>query len=221
MKQYLLLLLVLTFTAQADLNQGLQAYHRGDYSVAFEVFNHSEEAEAKHYLASLYYQGKGIPQDTNKAIELFAQAATAGYLPAINNLGLLYLSGEGVSKDYSKAREYFTKAAAQNDYRAMHYLGMMNQKGLGQKRDLKAAATLYKQAAEGGYAQAQYDYGMLLAQGQGIKLDYVTAYAWLNLAEKNGYRAATDSKNRLFSLLKPEQKAQATELANSFLANNS
>ncbi len=73
----------------------------------------SEEGnpDAKFYLGSLYYIGKGLKQDYLKAIDLFEEASERGNIAATFNLGIIYAKGRGVEIDEKKAFEYYKRAA--------------------------------------------------------------------------------------------------------------
>lgn len=57
--------------------------------------------------------GRGIPQNDDKAYEWFQKAAEQGNAMAQCNLGLMYGSGHGVPQDDIKAFEWYQKAAEQ------------------------------------------------------------------------------------------------------------
>ena len=73
----------------------------------------SEEGnpDAKFYLGSLYYIGRGIDKNYLKAVDLFKEASDAGNVSATFNLGIIYAKGRGVEIDEKKAFEYYKKAA--------------------------------------------------------------------------------------------------------------
>ena len=56
------------------------------------------DAEKQYQLAWLYDWGKGIEQDTQKAIEWFVRSAYNGYAPAQTEVGILYHAGIMVTK---------------------------------------------------------------------------------------------------------------------------
>lgn len=67
--------------------------------------------DAKFYLGSIYYIGKGLKQDYSKAIDLFKEASERGNIAATFNLGIIYAKGRGVEIDEKKAFEYYKRAA--------------------------------------------------------------------------------------------------------------
>ena len=64
-------------------------------------------SDAKFYLGTLYYIGRGMNQDFNKAIELFEEASDGGNVSATFNLGIIYAKGRGVDIDEKKAFDYY------------------------------------------------------------------------------------------------------------------
>jgi tetratricopeptide (TPR) repeat protein len=58
-------------------------------------------------LAWMYWEGRGAPQDIEKAIGLYARGAEAGSGEAMNNLGMLYWN----LKQYDQAEAWFRRSA--------------------------------------------------------------------------------------------------------------
>lgn len=78
--------------------------------------------EAYNNLATLYLEGKGVPKDNQKALELLEKAAKANNPQAQFNLGVLYGWGEGIQKDKLKSYENLTKAIKNGVSKAGDYL---------------------------------------------------------------------------------------------------
>ncbi|MBK3393503.1 tetratricopeptide repeat protein [Psychrobacter sp. M9-54-1] len=57
-------------------------------------------------LGLAYFEGDSVPEDDDKAFELFKEAATQGYAPAQHHIGIMYHEGIGVDQDYRKAFEW-------------------------------------------------------------------------------------------------------------------
>jgi len=108
--------------------------------------------EAKVRLASLILvQGLTVgdtEDDTDYAIELLRDAASAGSKNALYGLGMAYQTGTGVGKDYERAREYYLEAAEQDEPRAMFRLGHIYLSGRGVNVDEEEAVYWYRKAAE-------------------------------------------------------------------------
>ena len=66
---------------------------------------------------------EGMPQDWNKAIELYLKAGELGCAVAYYNLGVSYDNGHGVEIDKKKAKQYYELAAMGGDVNARHAIG--------------------------------------------------------------------------------------------------
>ena len=89
--------LSLSLTSRADFDQGYAAYKKGDYKAAFAKFKPLAEqgnASAQTILGLIYYDGKGVPQDYQKAVYWYQKAAKQGITVAQANLGTMYALGE-------------------------------------------------------------------------------------------------------------------------------
>lgn len=82
-------------------------------------------------MGEIYYHGKGVAQDTARAVELYTDAAARGIQTAQFNLGYLYLTGDGVAKNELMAETLFRKAADQGFVMAMVNLAQMYRSGYG------------------------------------------------------------------------------------------
>lgn len=213
------ILIMISVNLLAGINEGIDAYHKGDFKAAFTIFKSEAEKNAagKHLLASMYYQGYGVEKDINKALKLFEQAANENYRPSIANLGVMYAHGDGVKQDYKKAHSYYLKAAKLGDTQSAFNLGQFYRKGAGVEKNNEQAAHWYKIAAERGYLPAQNEYGLMFAQGHGVKLDYITAYAWINMPAEAGHVQATKNRKQLLELLSSEDKKKAQKLATEYV----
>ena len=66
---------------------------------------------ATDYLGYLYMTGSMVPQDTQKALELYRKAAELGNPRSMYALGYAYQVGQGVEADFSEALKWYEKAA--------------------------------------------------------------------------------------------------------------
>ena len=84
-----------------------------------------DDARAMHNLGGFYYNGRmGLPQDCEKAVELWLRAAELGCAIAYYNLSLAYEDGWGVERDMKKAEHYYELAAKGGHVLARHNLGV-------------------------------------------------------------------------------------------------
>ena len=152
-----LLLAGVGLSANADFNEGLAAYARGDYATAlraWQTFAEQGNAKAQVNLGVMYAQGEGVPQDYKTAAQWFRRAAEQGHAKAQVKLGWMYDEGQGVPQDYKAAAQWYRRAAEQGDADAQSNLGAMYGKGQGVPQDYKAAVQWYRRAAEQGHASA-------------------------------------------------------------------
>ena len=92
--------------------------------------NQSTAAEI-YELGLAYYEGDSVPEDDDKAFELFQKAANQGYAPAKHYLGIMYYEGSGVEQDYQKAMEWYVLAADNGSFDAQNNIGNLYENGYG------------------------------------------------------------------------------------------
>ena len=148
------------------------------------------DAAAQNDLGVMYFEGKDIEQDYEKAAEWFLKAAKQGNGNAQRYLGYMYYHGKGVEQNYEKAAEYWRKAAEQGIAVAQFNLGYIYESGEGVPRDYAKAAEWYKKAAAQGHKRAQYNLATMYEEGEGVEQDYGKAAAWFEKAAEQGYVTA-------------------------------
>lgn len=82
--------------ARADVESGMQALAREDYSVALNEFTKTARAgdqRAQYQLGLMYANGDGVPQDFAAAAKWFRLAADRGYASAREGLRFLASTG--------------------------------------------------------------------------------------------------------------------------------
>ena len=140
-KAYISLALVLLCTPVMakgeDLSQLIRLANQGN-------------AQAQSNLGVMYYEGKGVRQDYQKAVEWYTKAANQGNAHAQYNLGVMYDEGKGVRQDYQKAVEWFTKAANQGFATAQYASGLMYYNGEGVRQDYKKAKNFFRLSCDNG-----------------------------------------------------------------------
>lgn len=88
-----LLLSLLGAKESVELQEGREAYKRGDYKRAFELFERACEdkvAEGCSNLASMYDKGEGVKKNKAKAMQLFQKACDSGDMGICILLGIIY-----------------------------------------------------------------------------------------------------------------------------------
>ena len=112
---------------QADFDDGLAAYERGDYATAlweWKPLAEQGDARAQYNLGVMYDHGYGVPLNDKEAVKWYRKAAEQGYASAQYNLGFLYYSGYGVPQDYVLAHMWFNIAASQGNETAIKHRGI-------------------------------------------------------------------------------------------------
>ena len=87
-------------------DEGVQAYERGDFAHAAEILRPIAEqgdVDAQSILGAMCAEGKGVPQDYDKAVRWYRKAADQGDVNAQYNLGNMYNDGQGVPQNYGEA----------------------------------------------------------------------------------------------------------------------
>ena len=86
------------------------------------------DAEAIRTLAGYYSNGEsGLPEDVDKALELWHQAAELGDVTAYSNIGVAYYNGHGINRDKKKALHYYELAAMGGHIEARYRLGALEE----------------------------------------------------------------------------------------------
>lgn len=176
-------------TAGADFHAGVEAYHRGDYERAMELWLPLAEEgrpEAQANVGTLYWRGLGTDQDFERALHWFRHAANQGSAIAQDSLGQMYYRGEGVPRDGEKAVRWIRRAALQGDAPSQLRLGGLYSEGSGVDRDPAKAVEWWRKSAEQGNANAALRLGMAYETGFGVEADPDRAAHWYDRVERAG-----------------------------------
>jgi uncharacterized protein len=171
------------------LDDGFEAYQRGDYATALRLFRPLAEHGnpfAQFSLGVMYRKGQGVARDLRGAANWYRVAAEQGDALAQFSLGLMYYGGEGVTQDHREAVKWFRLAAEQGDASGQFNLGAMYRGGQGVTQDYREAVKWFRPAAEQGHAKAQFNLGEMYNNGQGVTQDYGEALKWFRLAAEQG-----------------------------------
>jgi hypothetical protein len=188
-----------------------------DYAEALQLYNRSirdGDQRALVELGQMYEQGRGVPKDVRRAVELYERAAEQSRW-ARAKLGVLYLEGNEIPKDYEKARRWLQRAAADGNPAARNNLGLMYDRGLGVGVDHAAAADLYLAALRGGNVQARGNLESLFATGRGAP-EGAAALDWYRRGAEAGVMSAQYQLGRIYA--KGEIVPRNDELATEWLA---
>lgn len=142
----------------AAVEEGTQAYHRGDFLRAYRLWQEPAaqgDHRAQFLLSTLYEEGQGVSKDLPQALRWLTSSAEGGFAPAQFNLGNNYYHGAGVNQDYAKATAWWLRSAENDFVQAQYNLGVAYVTGKGVEQDNSAAAHWFLQAAQGGSEPAQ------------------------------------------------------------------
>lgn len=194
----------------------LNALERGDYATALARIRPlagQGDANAQSMLASMYFDGSGVPQDDREAAKWYRLAADQGDEAGQYFLGIMYGNGRGVPKNYVEAARWWQRAAEQGNVAAAKDLAFLYTKGLGVPIDAAAAAKWYRRAAYQDDPDAQYQLGLRYIIGSGVVKDYVAGHMWLNLAGAKGKDEAQVLRDKIERLMTRAQVAEAQKFA--------
>ena len=117
MKRFLLLIVLLSQSVFADLDQAIAYAESGDVRKGqIELYNISQRAlegqpKSMCEFGTMYKkEGYWIVQSDKDASDWWLKSAEMGYAPCQFNIGAAYLIGSGIEKDLSKAKYWLQKA---------------------------------------------------------------------------------------------------------------
>ena len=117
MKRFLLILLLLSQSVYADLDQAVAYAKAGDVRKGqielYDISQRAMEGQPKSMceFGTMYKkEGYWIVQSDKDASYWWLKSAEMGYAPCQFNIGTAYLIGSGIEKDLSKAKYWLQKA---------------------------------------------------------------------------------------------------------------
>lgn len=137
--------------------------------------------DAQYMVGSCYYQGYGVNQDLNLALEWYTKGAENGNANAQYMVGLAYTN----SSKYNEAYQWYKKSAEQGNAYAQKELGILYYWGRGVVEDNDLAFEWFSKSAKNGYSWGQYWLGSMYQLGYGTSKNRDTALEW--------YRASLSS----------------------------
>jgi hypothetical protein len=158
MKQVIFVLtMIFVVPSFAGYQEGIDAFDRGDYTIAlkeFQTLADRNDARGQYALGVMHDIGTGIPESLEEAAKWYRLAAEQGYADAQNNLGVLLENGEGVSSNFEEAMEWYLAAAESGNRDALNNMGVMYMTGVGVRRDFVKAFMWFHVAGKGDPAAA-------------------------------------------------------------------
>ena len=190
------LCLLLATPAWAGIQEGAEAYLRGDYATALREFRSLAEqgdARSMSWLGIMYREGRGVPQDYVQAHKWFNLAKTQrGSNRYFFDVVAEKMTPAQVAEAQKQAREWWVKHGEQ-------------------------PKKLFK-AAEQGNSGALHLLGSMYREGRGVPQDYVQAHKWFNLAATKGDKDAVKNRDDVAKKMTPADISKAQKLAREWWA---
>lgn len=201
-KEYILVLMILS-----ALMQPLKAQSDTD-NVAQSIIARAEAGHdvSQNMVGKWYFEGShGLPQNYEKAVVWWKNAANQNNKEAIGNLGFCYYYGLGTRPDSSISARLFEKAfklgypelvnthdsLANNGtlFSAM-LLAHCCRNGIGMEKNAQKAFHYYSLAADRGNVEASYYCGKMLYDGKTVAADHNQGFSLMLRAADKGHAAA-------------------------------
>jgi len=148
-------------------------------------------------VASLYFEGRGVTRDVDKALTWWRSAAERGDIGAQYALGSLYLFGNGgVQKNIEDGLRWLEAAGSQGHLQTLMLLGSLYSGQDGFPPDIRRAIHWYLMAARRGYVPAQRALGRAYLAAVPPEPDKAARY--LKPAAQLGDREAMRNLARLY-----------------------
>lgn len=152
--------------------------------------NHDGFSDYMYKLGEMYYNGKSVEMNWDKAVEWYTKAAERGHADAMFCLGKCFDCQRAgrVHENKEKTVEWYTKAAENGHTEAMCRLAKCYEcRQTCVEQSNEKAAEWYLKAAENGHVNAMYDIGDLFFCGRGVERNAEKGVEWYTKAAENGH----------------------------------
>jgi TPR repeat protein len=178
-------------------NKELKWYKAAEYSAKINKYNLAKNnvlqalqdlktdaeknvVEAQFILATMYNNGRGVPQDSKKAFRWFYRIAKEKGAASAAHQAQLFLD-QFKQKNIPQRLKFLTNEAENGIAYAQYRLGIAYAYGHILEKDFEQAVKWYRLAAEQGSSRAQYNLGMMYVKGQGVLASEEEAMKWFRL----------------------------------------
>lgn len=163
LRRIALCMTLLTGSAHAaPIDDALRQYDIGKYEEAAKAFvalAESGAAVAQEKLSVMYFYGRGVAEDEDRAMEWARRSADQGNIDAMYFIGTMYVFGDKIPKTVAdpdqEAARWFFEAASRDHAEAEYGLGLLFLAGKGVVQDQEEALKWIRRAAEHGHATAR------------------------------------------------------------------
>ena len=204
-------------TAIADLQDGIAAFERGDYSTAlreFKPLSEAGDANAQFHIGVMYLNGFGVEKNDLHANEWFRRAGEQGHARSQYILGHWY--SRRPNRDEAESIKWFKMVAGQGDADAQYYLAELY--SVGEYKNYAEAFSWYSRAAEQGHVDSQVHLEGMYAEGIGVEQNYVMAHMWANIAASHGSIAGSADRDMYEEELGSADVSKAWAMAETWMA---
>lgn len=158
----LCMMLLTGVASAAPLDDAVRQYESGQYDAAAKSLGPLAEggnAVAQEKLGVMYFYGRGVTEDEERALQWARRSADQGNLDAMYFIGNMYVFGDKLPKtvqdpDQEAARWYF-EAARRGHADAEYGLGLLFLAGKGVVQDQDEAMRWIRSAADHGHPGAR------------------------------------------------------------------
>jgi TPR repeat protein len=156
-----------------------------DYNKAVAFWKSAIPHRDAYFDLAQYYENSGVPENEEKAFEMYVMASEMNHPQALYEVALAYLDSEG-SPDPMKGLELLTSSADGGHALAELELGEVYSNGQIIAEDPVKAVFYYQRAADRGISQAQWIVAQAYESGYGVEKSMEKAMHWyLKAAEKD------------------------------------
>ncbi|MBH44716.1 MAG: hypothetical protein CMD88_04600 [Gammaproteobacteria bacterium] len=106
---FIIMTIIPLFVYSEPIDKGYNAYQKNDYMNAYNFWKddaNKGNAVSQFNLALLYFFGKGVEQNLEKAFFYCSLSANQGLARAQNNLAHMYYKGVGVGQNYVESYKW-------------------------------------------------------------------------------------------------------------------
>jgi len=162
-RMMMMCLIILTGAAHAgQLDEAIRRYESGQYPEAAKLLQplaESGDASAQQRLSIMYFYGRGVPENEERAMHWARRSADKGNLDAMFFIGTMYVFGDEIPKTVSdpdlEAAKWLFEAASRGHADAEYGLGLLFLAGKGVVQNQEEALKWIGRAAEHGHAGAR------------------------------------------------------------------
>jgi TPR repeat protein len=177
----------------------------GEFQKKVQTLTEKNDPEAFFVWYSLTMLGFDYRIAESDAFNLLRKSAAAGYLPAINELGLNYYTGNYVKKDMEKALDLWLSAEKLNNPEAKIRIAAGVVFGEIKSGDISDAIKYLEESSEKGSVLAQAALGFAYENGTGLKKSKSQAVKYYRYAALRGNRFAYEELKKMYDEIRPDE----------------